>query len=131
MAQKGLNAIADGTGISEPLSRHVNLLGTLLGQVIAEQYGEDKLELIESLRQRCKRAVQQNDASLRTEVEREIRELDLDTIDILLKAYTDFFHLINKAEQQEIIPDQPGSGDHEYKREPENRIDRRGGPYPP
>ena len=88
---------------SKPLNQHVNLLGSLLGEVIAEQHGKESLDLVESLRRRCKQAAQESDPSLRKQVEDELRGLDLETIEMLLKAYTDFFHLVNKAEQREII----------------------------
>ncbi len=99
----GLQNAAEGTGITRELSEHVNLLGTLLGQVISDQYGPDMLELVEQFRLKCKKASQEHDDTLRTEVAERIASLDLDTITTLLKAYTDFFHLVNKAEQQEII----------------------------
>ena len=101
--QVGLQNAAEGTGITPELSEHVNLLGTLLGQVISEQYGPNMLELVETLRIKCKKASLENHDELRNEVAEHIGTLDLDTIITLLKAYTDFFHLVNQAEQQEII----------------------------
>ncbi len=100
---KGLQYAAEGTGISTPLSEHVNMLGALLGEVIAEQHGPDMLKLVDDLRLQCKRAALESVPHLRNEVEAQIGQLDNATIEKLLKAYTDFFHLINKAEQQEII----------------------------
>ena len=99
----GLQNAAEGTGITPELSEHVNLLGSLLGQVISDQYGPDMLELVETLRKKCKKASLEHDDTLRAEVARQISTLELDTIVTLLKAYTDFFHLVNQAEQQEII----------------------------
>ncbi len=101
--KKGLQYAAEGTGISSHLSEHVNMLGALLGEVIAEQHGPQMLALVDDLRLRCKKAAQESSDELRKEVEQEISRLDHPTIIKLLKAYTDFFHLINKAEQQEII----------------------------
>ena len=43
---QGLDVEAEGTGISEPLSEQINLLGTMLGQVIREQAGEAMLALV-------------------------------------------------------------------------------------
>lgn len=100
---KGLHYAAEGTGISTSLSEHVNMLGQLLGQVIAEQHSPEMLALVDDLRLLCKRATQESAPELRKEVETRIGKLDHATIVKLLKAYTDFFHLINKAEQQEII----------------------------
>ena len=101
--QVGLQNPAEGAGITPELSEHVNLLGTLLGEVIAKQYGPEMLDLVESFRTKCKKASLEEDDSIREEVVQEMSSLELDTIVTLLKAYTDFFHLVNQAEQQEII----------------------------
>ncbi len=91
------------SGISKPLSEQVNLLGATLGRVIREQAGEETLALVEELRRLCKEAANHNEPALRDEAATTIRTLSLEQINMLLKAYTDFFHLVNKAEQQEII----------------------------
>ncbi len=100
---QGLNVEAEGTGISRPLSRQVNLLGFLLGQAVEQQAGEGMLRLIEELRLSCKRAAQENDPALRDRTAQRISELEGDEILWLLRSYTAFFHLVNKAEQEEII----------------------------
>ena len=46
---KGLNIEAEGCGISKPLSKQVNLLGTLLGHVIREQAGDAIFSIVEQL----------------------------------------------------------------------------------
>ena len=98
-----LDVAAEGTGISRPLSENVNLLGTLLGDVIAEQAGPHILELVEELRLLCKQAATDDDDQLLTDVESRIAELDADTIRWLLQAFSGFFHLVNQAEKQEIL----------------------------
>ncbi|HMB94177.1 MAG TPA: phosphoenolpyruvate carboxylase [Rhodothermales bacterium] len=100
---QGLRIEAEGTGISHPLSEQVNLLGNLLGQAIREQGGTDILDLVEALRALCKRALQENDPTLREAAREQISKLSLDEVEWLLRSYTAFFHLVNKAEQQEII----------------------------
>ena len=100
---QGLDVETEGTGISKPLSEQVNLLGTMLGQVVREQSGEDMLALIEDLRLKCKEATHADDPSLRSEAEAKIEQLSHEQIVGLLRAYTAFFHLVNQAEQQEII----------------------------
>jgi len=100
---QGLEIEAEGTGISKPLSEQINLLGTMLGQVIREQAGDDTLTLIETLRGLCKRAIREHRPDLREAARNRIAGLDLDEMVWLLKAFTAFFHLVNKAEQQEII----------------------------
>jgi phosphoenolpyruvate carboxylase len=99
----GLDLETEGTGISEPLSRQVNLLGAMLGQVTREQMGESLFEEVEELRLLCKRAEREDDPSLRAEAADRIAGLDAEAIEALLHVYTTFFHLVNQAEQQEII----------------------------
>ncbi len=100
---QGLDVEAEGTGISEPLSEQINLLGAMLGQVIREQAGEAMLTLVEELRGLCKRALNEDRPDLRQEAKTRIAGLSLDEMVWLLRAYTAFFHLVNKSEQQEII----------------------------
>lgn len=102
-ALASLQIDVEGTGISRPLSEHVNLLGGLLGQVIQETAGPEMLELVETLRRLCKQAVQENRSELREQAYRRIHSATYDELLWLLRAYTAFFHLVNQAEQQEII----------------------------
>lgn len=113
----GIDVQAEGTGISGPLSEHVNLLGALLGQAIRDQYGKSVFERVEALRLLCKRALQDNEPALRVEAQSIIAELRLGEIESLLQAYTAFFHLVNQAEQQEIVRI---NRDREYSATPEN-----------
>lgn len=94
---------AKGTGISPPLSRLVNLLGTLLGRAIREQAGERIVRLVEHIRVLAKQAILEDDPEKRTQAARLIAELSLEDLEWLLRAYTAFFHLVNQSEQQEII----------------------------
>ncbi|PSQ99386.1 MAG: phosphoenolpyruvate carboxylase [Bacteroidetes bacterium SW_11_64_17] len=129
----GLDLGTEGTGISKPLSRQVNLLGSMLGQITREQIGEGLFDRVEDLRILCKRAEHEDDPSLRDEAVDRIADLDEDTIVRLLHIYTTFFHLANQAEQQEIIrinrerarqsgptdwPMGPGSSDGEQNDKP-------------
>ncbi|MGI9175278.1 MAG: phosphoenolpyruvate carboxylase [Rhodothermales bacterium] len=100
---QGLDVAAEGTGISEPLSEQVNLLGALLGQAIREEAGGDVLDLVETLRGLCKRAANEDAPALRDEAAELIEGLDLEQIMWLLRSFTAFFHLVNQAEKQEII----------------------------
>ena len=100
---RGLSIEAEGTGISRDLSRRINLLGEMLGQVIREEAGEDVFGRVEELRQLCKRAAAENDSTLRDRAADLISALDDDSIFWLLRAFTTFFHLVNQAEQQEIV----------------------------
>jgi phosphoenolpyruvate carboxylase len=91
------------SGISRPLSADVNLLGDLLGHAIRQRAGEDVFRHVEDLRQLCKRAAEEDDASLRDEAAGRIRELDDATLNWLLRSYNAFFHLVNQAEKREIL----------------------------
>ncbi len=103
MELSGLDVEAEGTGISRPLSRQVNLLGMLLGQAIRQQAGQDTLDLVEELRMLCKQSVAENAPASRTKAKDRIAQLRDEEILWLLRAYTAFFHLVNQAEQEEII----------------------------
>lgn len=92
----GLDIEAEGSGISAPLSRHVNLLGSLLGRAVRERYGDDTFHLVERLRKLCGDG--DRDAAARL-----IAEQPLDRLQALLRAFTTFFHLVNKSEQLEIL----------------------------
>lgn len=100
---KGLEIHAEGEGISTHLSKQVNLLGTLLGHAIRQLAGEDIYKLTESYRLRLKESYEPGKEHLRKEVMDDMKSLDNHQLDWLLRAFTSFFHLINKAEQQEII----------------------------
>ena len=99
---KGLKIESEGEGISAHLSHQVNLLGTLLGQVVRERAGDGVFDLVENLRHGCKEASRKNDPGLYDQVRDSIRKLSLDEIFWLIRSYSSFFHLINEAERQEI-----------------------------
>ncbi len=100
---RGLKIAAEGTGISAPLSRQVNLLGELLGHAVREVLGEPGFEQVERLRTLCKGVYQHSDAGLWEQARAFISTLTLEEMLWLVRTYTTFFHLINKAEQREII----------------------------
>lgn len=100
---RGLRVEAEGTGISIELSRQINLLGEMLGQVIRDEAGDEIFDLVEELRQLCKQASVDDDPALRSRAVEIIRGLELGEIVWLLRSYTAFFHLANQAEQQEIV----------------------------
>lgn len=100
---KGIKVEAEGEGISVSLSKQVNLLGALIGHAVQNQAGEELFKLVDGLREKCKKAYQPGNESLREETRSTISGLELDRIDWLLRAYTAFFHMVNKAEQQEIV----------------------------
>src|SRR5262245_10369421 len=100
---QGLKSTSEGSGISAPLSRQVNRLGELLGQAVREIIGPGCFQQVERLRTLCKGVYQRRDAGLWDQARAFIRTLKLEEMLWLLRTYTTFFHLVNKAEQREII----------------------------
>ena len=99
---QGLNIEAEGTGITPSLSRTVNLLGSLLGHSVREHLGEPLFEQVEELRTLCKNVYQNEQDDGHDKALKIIREMPNEDILWLLRIFTAFFHLINKAEQLEI-----------------------------
>ncbi len=100
---RGLKIEVEGTGITTPLSEQVHLLGSLLGYAIRQQAGDEILGLAEKLRILCKDAAIKDKEELRDQAAEIIRSLSREQIVWLLRAYTGFFNLVNKAEQREIV----------------------------
>ena len=100
---RGLKIEVEGTGITTPLSEQVHLLGTLLGHAIQQQAGDEILGLAEQLRILCKDATITGKEELRDRAAEIIQSLSREQIVWLLRAYTGFFNLVNKAEQREIV----------------------------
>lgn len=98
-----IDLVSHGKGISEPLSKQINLLATLLGFIIKEQAGNSVFELVEYLRSQCKKANLTNNNSLYDTVREKLKTMEPDLIVWLIRAFTNFFHLVNQAERQEII----------------------------
>jgi phosphoenolpyruvate carboxylase len=92
---------AEGTGVSAPLSRQVNLLGALLGRALRARYGPETFDLVEHLRRLCREA--DADPAAHDAAARLIAGQPLDRLTAALRAFTTFFHLVNKAEQLEIV----------------------------
>ena len=101
---KGFQTERGRNGISRPLSENVTMLGSLLGQAVQSIAGEEMFELVESLRVRCKEAYGQgkDTETLRNDVQETMKGLSPNQMDWLLRAFTSFFHLVNRAEQIEI-----------------------------
>ncbi|HET7320934.1 MAG TPA: phosphoenolpyruvate carboxylase, partial [Longimicrobiaceae bacterium] len=98
----GLHVESEGTGISQPLSEQVNLLGEMLGHAIRQEAGDRIFSLVEELRLLCKRAAADDDSAERDRAAEIVSGLPHDEVVWLLRAFTTFFHLVNQAEQQEI-----------------------------
>ncbi|MFQ3672100.1 MAG: phosphoenolpyruvate carboxylase [Aggregatilineales bacterium] len=87
---------------ASPISIDVRLLGSLLGHVIREQHGDESFQLVEDIRNIAK-ARRQGDASATDKLITTIRSASLEQKNILIKAFSNYFQLINIAEDQERI----------------------------
>ena len=85
-----------------PLSADIRLLGGLLGVVIREQHGDDAFNTVEAVRAAAK-ARRANEPGAADELLARIRQQDLAGKRILIKAFSNYFQLINAAEDQQRI----------------------------
>ena len=93
-----------GTGRArDPLALEIRLLGSLLGQVIAEQAGRDLLDLVERVRRTTIRLRRGDDPSLRSGLVAELAALDPDHAEIVIRAFSLYFRLVNLAEERELV----------------------------
>ncbi len=105
-ANPAVEAEPAGIGSSsapDALSREVRLLGSLLGQVIAEQAGEEILEIVERVR-KLTIDIRKNPSPTRQRGLRAIlEELQPEQIEPLIKAFSLYFHLTNLAEEKHRV----------------------------
>ncbi|NCA14304.1 MAG: phosphoenolpyruvate carboxylase, partial [Proteobacteria bacterium] len=91
------------------LARDVNVLGTILGDVLREVAGNDAFELVEEFRALAKafrRAVDEAEgdasrwAAAGEALINRASDLDLPQAHLLVRAFTAYFHLVNLAEER-------------------------------
>jgi len=87
---------------NSPISSDIRMLGSLLGTVIREQHGEEAFQLVEDIRGTAK-ARRNGDPNATEQLIHKIRNADLGKKLILIKAFSNYFQLINIAEDQERI----------------------------
>lgn len=85
-----------------PISSDIKLLGNLLGNIIEEQHGAEALALVEKIRH-IARARRSGDAAAAAEMTALIHNTSLEEKKILIKAFSNYFQLINIAEDQQRI----------------------------
>ena len=90
-------------GARDPLAREVKLLGALLGQVIAEQAGEPLLTRIEAIRARAKANRRAPAGTPPSAVIEDLEQLDLATIETIIRAFGLYFQVINVAEERDRV----------------------------
>ncbi|MBC8098243.1 MAG: phosphoenolpyruvate carboxylase, partial [Armatimonadetes bacterium] len=84
------------------LSKDIRYLGDLLGDIIREQQGDAALALVEAIRGAAK-ARRSGDASATTTLTESIAALSLQDKRVLVKAFANYFQLINIAEDLQRI----------------------------
>ncbi|MFQ3534323.1 MAG: phosphoenolpyruvate carboxylase [Aggregatilineales bacterium] len=92
------------TDLQAALSADIRLLGGLLGEIIREQHGEEALALVERVRaeSRARRAEPDNPQHT-VNLQATIAGLDLPAQQVLIKAFSNYFQLINIAEDQQRL----------------------------
>ena len=84
------------------MSADIKLLGGLLGVVIREQHGEEAFQLVEQVRAEAQDR-RKGDAGAEEALRATIDQLDAPSLDVLIKAFSNYFQLINIAEDQQRI----------------------------
>jgi phosphoenolpyruvate carboxylase len=84
------------------LRADIRYLSTMLGDVIREQHGERAFELVEQIRGLAKARRRQDETSAGALLET-IESLELSELRVLIKAFSNYFQLINIAEDQQRI----------------------------
>ncbi len=87
---------------SSPLSQDIRTLGNWLGAIIQEQNGMEAYELVEEIRAMSK-ARRNGDAEAAFQLAERLENLPLDSKNVLIKAFSNYFQLINIAEDLQRI----------------------------
>ncbi len=88
---------------SSQLSADIRLLGNLLGAIIREQHGDENFDLVEQVRGDAKQRRESNDPDKTLELATTIDQLNLEAQRVLIKAFSNYFQLINIAEDQQRV----------------------------
>jgi len=81
------------------LSQTINILGSELGNVIKQQSGNSKYELVEEIRVNSKKYRSSKNSKYLNLIYERLKTLDENELLILTKSFTLFFYLSNIAEQ--------------------------------
>jgi len=86
------------------LGTDIRLLGNLLGEIIREQHGASAFDLVERVRAQARsRREHATDAAPTLALAATIDALTLDEHSVLIKAFSNYFQLINIAEDQQRV----------------------------
>lgn len=81
------------------LRARVRLFGNLLGEVLKEQAGQAVFDTVESLRKGFIQLRKSHDDELYQQLMDEIKDLDADSLNLVVRAYALYFNLVNIAEE--------------------------------
>ena len=87
-------------GARDPLAAEVRLLGALLGQVVSEQAGPELFALVERIRRRTIALRLDDDPHERARLDDDLVDLDLESAEAVIGAFSLYFALVNLAEAQ-------------------------------
>jgi len=105
-ANPAVRAEPEGIGsssASDDLPREIKLLGSLLGQVIAEQAGDELLHIVERVRKLTIDIRKTGSATRQRGLRAILEELSLEQVEALIKAFSLYFHLTNLAEEKQRV----------------------------
>ncbi|MDE2856230.1 MAG: phosphoenolpyruvate carboxylase [Chloroflexota bacterium] len=95
--------MSDGqNAASSSLSKDIRILGNLLGVIIQEQEGIEAFDLVEEIRAVSK-ARRSGDAKAAFKLAHRLESLPLESKSVLIKAFSNYFQLINIAEDLQRI----------------------------
>ena len=93
----------------EILRSDIRRLGNQLGDTLVRQHGQHLLDLVEQVRALGKSARRGGSETAGDDLDKLLRELDLDMVIPLVRAFTTYFYLANVAEQvhriEQLAPD--------------------------
>jgi phosphoenolpyruvate carboxylase len=90
-------------GARDPLARQVRLLAAMLGQVIAEQAGDETFQLVERIRLGMIALRRGGRSEDRARLDAELDALDLEAAELVIRAFGLFFQLVNLAEERQRV----------------------------
>jgi phosphoenolpyruvate carboxylase len=93
------NAIGPTAYDDKLLRARVKLLGYLLGQAIRTHSGETVFEAVETLRKGFIKLRKKNDEARRKQLMDFIEQLDSTTLELVIRAFSTYFNLVNLAEE--------------------------------
>lgn len=91
--------VGDDPHIDAPLRATVRRLSTLLGRTLADQHGQELLDLVEQVRKLTKDAKSSDSEASARDVQERLAELPLEQATALTRAFSQYFLLANAAEQ--------------------------------